>query len=277
LNIVLHLLAVITIGIDPTIEIGPLTLAWHGIMIAVGILAGGLAAARYARERGLEVERLYTIGLILAVSGLVGGRLFYLAEHGELLDPSEWLGTTGFTFNGGFILAAVATAVYLRAKRLTVGYLDVVAAGFPLGVAVGRIGDVINGEHYGPPSDFFLAVRNTHPDALVPSTEVAYHSGGLYEVLLASAIFALVWPLRHRLRRPLAMVWVVVALFAVGRFFEFFYRSDSDHLALGLNSAQWTSLALLAAAVVGAAVTARRQFGSRQQGASPSHHHRKGE
>jgi len=49
--------AVITIGIDPTIEIGPVTVAWHGLMIAVGIVVGGLAAASDTRRRGLDPER----------------------------------------------------------------------------------------------------------------------------------------------------------------------------------------------------------------------------
>lgn len=44
-------LAIITIGIDPTLEIGPVTLAWHGITIAVGIVIGGLLAAREAHRR----------------------------------------------------------------------------------------------------------------------------------------------------------------------------------------------------------------------------------
>jgi hypothetical protein len=48
--------SVIRIGIDPTIEIGPITVAWHGLMIAVGIVVGGLAAAHDAQRRGLEPE-----------------------------------------------------------------------------------------------------------------------------------------------------------------------------------------------------------------------------
>lgn len=60
--------------------------------------------------------------------------------------------------------------------------------------------------------------RNTHPDADVPSPDVAYHSGGLYEVLIGLVVFAIAWPLRHRLRRPTAMVWLVKALLAAGRF-----------------------------------------------------------
>jgi phosphatidylglycerol---prolipoprotein diacylglyceryl transferase len=100
--------AVITIGIDPDIHLGPLTLSWHGLTIAVGILIGGLAAARYLRERNLDVDPLYQIALLLALGGIVGGRLFYVAEHGGPL-----FGTTGFTFDGGVILAAVLIALYV--------------------------------------------------------------------------------------------------------------------------------------------------------------------
>jgi Prolipoprotein diacylglyceryl transferase len=82
--------------------------------------------------------------------------------------------------------------------------------------------------------------------------------GVLYEVLLGAAIFALVWPMRHRLRRPGDLAWLVLGLFAAGRFFEFFVRSDSPNLALGLNNAQWTSVALLGAVALGWTLTARR-------------------
>jgi phosphatidylglycerol---prolipoprotein diacylglyceryl transferase len=249
--------AVITIGIDPTIEIGPITIAWHGLTIAIGILTGGVAVALDARRRGLDPERIYAIGMIVVVGALVGGRAFYLLEHGDLDDPGAWLGTTGFTFYGGFIAAALGIAYYVRRQRLSLSYLDAIAAGLPLGLAIGRIGDVINGEHYGPASDFFLAVRNSHPDALTPKPDLAYHSGGLYEVLIGAIVFAIVWSLRRRLQPwPLALMWLMLAL---GRFFEFFLRSDSDDLALGLEIAQWTSILLLAIAAVGAWLTLGRR------------------
>ena len=251
-------LARITIPIDPMIELGPLTLAWHGLTIVLGIVIGGIVAGREARRRGLDPDPLYTIGIILTVAALVGGRIYYLAEHGQLLEPGEWLGTRGFTFYGGVIAAALGIALYVRRAGLPLEYLDLVALGLPLGIAIGRIGDVINGEHYGPATDFFLGVQNTHPDADVPSNDVAYHSGGLYEVLIGAAVFAIVWPLRRRLRRPTAAVWLVLSLLAVGRFFEFFVRSDSAGGALGFEFAQWTSLALLAICAVGAWVTLRR-------------------
>ena len=252
-------LSVIEIGIDPTIELGPITLAWHGITIAVGIVIGALATARHARERGLDTERLSTIGVLLVGFGLLGARLLYLIESGDIADPSRWLGTRGFSLNGGVALVAVAIGVYVRRERLSLSYLDVVAVGFALGLAVGRIGDVINGEHYGPPSDFLLAVRNIHPEADTPDPAAAFHSGGLYGVLLGAAIFALLWPLRHRFRRPTMLLWSVVGLYAAGRFVESSFRLDSTELALGLSNAQWTSVVLRLVAG-GGALWARRHY-----------------
>ena len=252
--------AVITIRIAPDIDLGPITIAWHGLTIAVGILIGSLAAAYAARERGLDRDPLFTITAIIAIAGIVGGRLFYVVEQdpSDILDPSALVSSRGFTFAGGVILAALLVFVYVRRAGLSPAYLDMVAAGLPLGVAIGRIGDVINGEHYGPPSDFFLAVRNAHPDALTPDSSVAYQNGGLYEVLLALLILAVVWPLRHRLRRTGDLAWLVLALFALGRFFMFFLRDDSPELALGLSNGQWTSVALLALIAIGRTWSARR-------------------
>ena len=250
--------AVITIGIDPNIHLGPVTLAWHGLTIALGIVIGGFVAARWARARGLPVDRLYNMAVVLTIAALVGARLFYVIEHGGPL-----LGTHGYTFFGGVILAAIALAVYVWRAGLSARYLDAIAVGLPLGVAVGRIGDVINGEHYGSASNFFLAVRNSHPDAMTPNPALAYQSGGLYEVLLGLLIFAIIWPLRNRLRRPGDLAWLVLALFAIGRFFELFIRTASPKLALGLNNAQWTSIAILVAVVAGRTYVAHRKSAGR--------------
>ena len=263
-------MAVITIGIDPEIHLGPLTLAWHGLTIALGILIGGVAAGRWLRERGLDVEPMYTIGGLAALGGIVGARVFYLLEHdpGALLATTRLIGSNGYTFDGGVILAAVLIAFYVHRTRLSGRYLDAGAAGLALGVAIGRIGDVINGEHYGERSTALLAVRNSHPEALTPNSDFAYQNGGLYEVLLAAAIFAIIWPLRHRLRRTGDLAWLTLGLFAVGRFFVFFLRSDSPQLALGLSNAQWTSLVLLVVIIAGRTFTSRRAH--RQEHGAPA-------
>ncbi len=88
--------------------------------------------------------------MIIVVGAMIGAHVFYLAEEGLLSDPTQWLSTTGSTFYGGFVGAGVGIALYVWRRRLSALYLDAIAVGVPLGVAVGRIGDVINGEHYGP-------------------------------------------------------------------------------------------------------------------------------
>ena len=269
-------MAVITININPEIQLGPLTLAWHGLTIALGILAGALMAARWLRERDLHVDQMYNFATLAAVGGIVGARIFYLFEHdpGGLVAPDRLFSSHGFTFDGGVILAAILIAGYVHRRRLSGRYLDACAAGLPLGVAIGRVGDVINGEHHGERSTFFLAVRNAHPAAETPDTVFAYHNGGLYEVLLAAAIFAVIWPLRHRLRRPGDLTWLVLALFAAGRLFLFFLRGDSPELALGLSNAQWTSVALLLVVIAGRVLTLRvgkrRGTEARPPGAYPA-------
>jgi phosphatidylglycerol:prolipoprotein diacylglycerol transferase len=247
-------LDVITIGIDPEFNVGPVPVAWHGITIALGLLAGGLTAVRYSREVDLELDPLWNIGIFAAVGGLVGSRLLFLAEQGGSV-----LGTRGFSLAGGVILGGLLIALYIWRSRLSWMYIDAVGLALPLGLAVGRVGDVINGEHFGTESSFFLAVRNSHPDALTPNPELAYHSGGLYEVILGLFIFFVMWPLRHKFRATGQVAALALGLFSIGRFAEFFFRSDSPDLVVGLNNAQWVSLAMLAVAIAGWMLAGRAQ------------------
>lgn len=87
-----------TIGIDPTIELGPVTLAWHGLTIAIGLVVAFVVTRSEAKRRDLAREPLDTIALIVVSAAMVGARVFYLGERGLLFQPSEWLETTGFTF-----------------------------------------------------------------------------------------------------------------------------------------------------------------------------------
>jgi len=252
-------LGVITINVDPSFQIGPLILAWHGLMIAVGIIAGAWLAMRFAHEQGLQRDELLNLVALLILGGIVGSRLLYLLfdQPGDLLAPGEWLGTQGFAFYGALILGPLAVGAYLWRGRLSLRYLHALAAGFPLGMAVGRIGDLISGEHYGPPSTLPWAIHYPDPGAEVPNHALAYHSGGLYEIVLALLMLAVLWPLRHRFRWATALFWATVAFYSAGRFLMFFWRSDTTDLGFGLNLAQLTSVALLAVALAGLALARR--------------------
>jgi phosphatidylglycerol:prolipoprotein diacylglycerol transferase len=257
-------ISVITISIDPDIELGPITVAWHGLMIAVGILVGLWLALRFARERKLSRDLVTRAALWMAVAGLVGSRFYYLVENdpGAVLRPGDWVSSNGFAFYGAVLSGVPAAWLALRETAVKVRYLDALAAGFPLGMAVGRVGDLILGEHYGRPTELPWGVAYTDPDAAVPRTGVAYESGALYEIVAAAVIFALIWPLRHRFQRPGVLLCTVVALYAAARFALFFVVRDADVVAFGLRQAQLTSLALL---VVAAAALITIRHGGRRR------------
>lgn len=252
--------AAITVNIPPSIEIAGLEVSWHGLMIAVGIGVAIWLAAKLADRSGLDRDKVLDIGVVAALGGIVGSRLFYLLlnEPGALLQPGEWAAGNGFAIYGGLLGGAAGAVAMIALRGLSWRYLDVIALSFPLGLAIGRVGDLIIGEHYGPPSDLPWAVIHTDPEASVPSVDVAYHDGGLYEIVLGLIIFAIVWPLRHRFQRATMALWAVVALYGLGRFLMFFYRSDSDSTALGINVAQLTSLGFVVAAGIGAYVAWKR-------------------
>jgi phosphatidylglycerol:prolipoprotein diacylglycerol transferase len=243
--------ATINIDVDAVLDLGPVSLPWHGLMTAIGIVLAAALASRFGAERGLDRERIFDLALVTALAGILGARVLYLIEQdpGALVDPERWLGSEGFSFYGAVVLGPLAAYIYMRRAGIGLVYLDALAAGFGLGLAVGRIGDILIGEHHGPPSQLPWAISYSNPEANVPSPDVAYHPGALYEALLGLAIFALIWPLRGRFRIPGLLFAAVVGLYGLGRFGIFFLRSDSDDLALGLSNSQWLSLAVLAGAV----------------------------
>ncbi len=263
--------ATITIGIPPTFHVGPVSLAWHGLMIVLGILAGGWLALRYAERFGLRSERLRIAIVVLALSGMLGARLYYLlqTDPSALLSPSAWRGRMGYAFYGAILLGVPIVAAYLWRRDRPFSYLDALAAGFPLGMAVGRIGDLINGEHYGPATTAPWGFRYTDPGAFVPSNHLAYQSGAFYEILLALGMLAMLWPLGQRLRTPGLLLCVTVAVYSAGRFLIFFIIRDTPVVALGLRQAQLTSLGLMVLAVTGAVWLARRHGKSAAEAKNP--------
>jgi phosphatidylglycerol:prolipoprotein diacylglycerol transferase len=256
----LLLLDTITLEIDPMLRLGPITLAWHGVATAAGVTVGAALAWRWAGPRGLDRDEVVNLAIVAMLAGIVGARLLYLVEQepGDLLRPTELVGGRGFSIYGAIVLGALAAGAYAWRRGLGLRHLDALAVGFPLGMAVGRLGDIVNGEHYGPPSDLPWAIAYTHPDAGVPSSAVAYHPGGLYEVVLALAITPLVWWVARRARRPGLVLCSAIGLYGAGRFLMFFYRSDSETIAAGLNAAQLTSLLLVATALAGTWWLSRR-------------------
>jgi phosphatidylglycerol---prolipoprotein diacylglyceryl transferase len=124
-------------------------------------------------------------------------------------------------------------------------------------MAIGRIGDVINGEHHGAHAPGFpLAVVYTNPNTL-GEVGVPVHLAVGYEMVMDLVIFVgLVWLARGvvrdsggrwrfnwqpRFARAGMLFWFYLFVYSLGRFVIQFYRQDTP-FALGLSQAQLLSV-----------------------------------
>lgn len=249
----------ITISVGPEVPFGPLTASWHGLAASAGLIVGLFTAAAAARRRaGIDDETLLSGTVVMIAAGIVGARLYFAAQADRSAFSEPWrlaTDTTGFAFYGSLIAGLTALVLFLRRRGAPVSaYLDVVALAFVPAMAVGRVGDLLIGEHLGPRTGLPWGVEYTSSNAEVPALNTAFHSGALYEILLTSVLLPVAIVVWRRKGRAGDVFWSVLGLYALGRFIVFFWVSDVPVVALGLSNAQLTSLALVVVAVAGALV-----------------------
>lgn len=245
----------INIGINPDLaRVGPFALSWHGLLSAVGGVAAVLLVFRLAPKLEVTKAQLYGVLPWAIIGGLVGSRAVHVIDYWGDFYSTNLLALFAFYEGGaaiwGAILGGVITgAIYARFKGYPVGPLvDVGAVGLILSQAIGRIGDIINGEHFSSYTSLPWGFIYTHPGS--PSYgKPAQHPTVAYEMLWDLAIFGLLWKLKVRLKPPGSLFLLYLNLYAFGRFFLSFLRQDSNFMALGLNQPQWISLLVLSVAV----------------------------
>ena len=249
-------LAHITINLDPVlVKAGPFSLRWYGLMYVVGIALGLVVALPYARRRGLISDQVWNIFWGVAIAALIGGRLYYILQSDPgsyLKHPGDilalWQG--GMAAFGAFFVGIPVLLLLARQQRVPLGIaLDCVAVFAPLAQAVGRIGNIINGDVVGYPADLPWSVVYTNANSFAP-LNVALQPAGAYELLFSLGLFAAIWPLRFRLR-PAGMLFVLyMTLYCVGQFILFIWR-DNEIVALHLKQAQLTAVIVQALLVLG--------------------------
>jgi prolipoprotein diacylglyceryl transferase len=243
----------IEINIDPTlIQAGPLVVTWHGFFTAVGVLAGILLAVKYGALVGYSEDDVMSVALWGVIGGILGARLMHVIDQWGYYaqDPISILKINegGLAIFGSVIGGPLGGAIYAWRRGFSVTrLLDVGAIGLIMGMAIGRVGDVINGEHHGTPADLPWAVSYVHPNTL-GEPGVSVHLAVGYELLMDLLIFGLLVAAFGRLPRPSMVFWLLGALYSFGRFFVQFYRTDTPFLA-GLSQAQVLSFLVGAAAL----------------------------
>lgn len=246
------------------IHIGPLAISPHGIGIAVGFLAGGALLARRAeRMLGVRREQIWNMLMWAIVGVIIGARLAFVIGHwsefsGNLGQiPKIWEG--GVSLQGGIIGGIIAAIPYGRRNGIAMlPILDAAAPGFPLGIALGRVGDLIIGDHLGNPTTFALGYRYLGgaqpPDRTLQIGDVV-HQTALYDLLIAAAIVPIVMRIARRTMPTGHLIAWTAILYAAGRFVTDFARTEVATF-FGLRGTQWTSIALI---VVGSTWLLRRR------------------
>jgi len=250
----------IVIDLDPNlVQIGPVLITWHGVFSVIGILAAARVGQILLQRDGIAPERVYDMAVWMVIAGLIGARLLFAWENYQQFAGAWYkvlLVNEGGISQWGGIFGALLGG-YLWCRRNGVDYRKVLDAAGPanaLGFAIGRIGDVINGEHHAIETNLPWGVTYVNEQTLgeigrVVHPEVAYEL--IFNLLVfGTAIATYRWFKRRLPPGVTGLIWLSV--YAAGRFALSYLRKDS--LVLGLRQAQWASLAMIVASAIAIAI-----------------------
>jgi phosphatidylglycerol:prolipoprotein diacylglycerol transferase len=260
--------------IIPRIHLGPIAVSPHGIGIALGYLLGAQLMVRRARRYGGPAEADIWNTLFYALIGaIVGARLGYVFGHfGEVTDNGkDLLGVFkvyqgGISLIGGITGAVLAALPYMIKRKM--GFwrtMDLAAPGLALGIVIGRIGDLVIGDHLGKPTSFALgwrclgemggpapvaaaqyraALERGNPPSL-GCYGLTLHQTALYDFVSTIFLLALLLWLGKKTHKAGFMILVFTVWYGSMRVITDFLRVDKRYL--GLTGSQIMSgLAVLA-------------------------------
>lgn len=243
---------------------GTLHLAAHGACMLLGFLLAGFMLWRRAPAIGVEPRLMADACAIALVAGVVGARARYVWERwdrfavdaqgaprpwSELIPLAADVDGGGAVWYGGLVLAAAALVLWARWRRIPLlPFADLAAPAVLAGLAVGRLGCFFNGCCYGSPTTLPWGVANP------ACPGVAVHPAQLYESAATATLALVLWLWwRPQRRAGVAAFWGVVG-YGCWRFINETLRGDLDVARTwGLTPSQWTSLELVAGAVLVAA------------------------
>ncbi|MBU1208733.1 MAG: prolipoprotein diacylglyceryl transferase [Proteobacteria bacterium] len=227
------------INLDPIlVKLGPIRLSWYGLMYVIGFLASFLLV-RYQIKRkdfGItkpEVENLYFYLILALIIGARFGYVLFYDLKTYLDKPLEilavWHG--GMSFHGGLIgLLLVALLFSWKNKKSFWKIADLFIVTAPIGLALGRIGNFINGELYGRAAQVPWAV------IFPKGGPVPRHPSQLYESALEGGVlFFILWFMKDKNLPRGALLAMFLFLYGGFRFFVEFFREPDAQLGFVLG------------------------------------------
>lgn len=202
-------------------------------MAALGLIFGLLLIVKLGREQGLDPDKLWNLGIIAILSGIVGAKLLMFVTDADARQNILSISTlqAGGVWSGGLILALIMCIWYMRVNGMPVlRTCDVFAPGLALGHAFGRVGCFAAGCCYGRETHVPWAVTFTNPLAYSISDTPLHtplHPTQLYEMVLelCNCLF-LVWLIRRK-KFDGEIIGTYMIVYGIGRFFIEFFRGDA--------------------------------------------------
>ena len=247
-------------------------ISWHGFFSFVAVATGVILVGRWARLKGIDSDDIYSIAIWAIIGGVLGARLVHVIDNwGDIYSqsPSQvlalWSGGIGLW--GGILGGFVAGTAYAVIAKHPVGVIaDLAAPAILFGQAIGRVGDIINGEHCANATELFFGFRWIHPETAGLSCANGYSTAVqpviAYEMIWTTIALVIVWNLRGRLKPDGMLFALYLALYAVGRFGISFMREDPVW-ALGMQEAHF--IAILVLVVTVPLLAAKARFTSRTE------------
>jgi phosphatidylglycerol:prolipoprotein diacylglycerol transferase len=267
----------IIIDLNPNLfRIGPFLITWHGVFAVLGILAAARLGLWLLEKEGLEVGSGADGVAWMVVLGLIGARALYVWENWRIFAGGQWLRVFALTEGGisqwGGLFGAMAGA-YVWSRRAHMSYWRIIDAAGPaamIGLAVGRVGDVINGEHHGTATSLPWGVEYVNAATLGEPGKIV-HPEVAYEMLLTLVLLAVLLPFHQRLKAwlPEGVTGLgYLGLYAFGRFFLSFLRTDPS-VFVGLRQAQLASALMVLIAIAATPILVRRARRARRPVSEP--------
>jgi phosphatidylglycerol:prolipoprotein diacylglycerol transferase len=184
-------------------QIGPLSIHWYGVLVALGFLAGLWTAGRRAPLSGIAAEKVLDLGPWLIIGAIVGARILHVISYWDQeyarapFTEIFMIQKGGLVYYGGLIGASLAYIIYALLRKLPMWKVaDILAPSVALGYVFGRLGCLMNGCCFGRACDLPWAIR--FPEAN-PTHGQPVHPTQIYDSLLNVVLYlALAWLYRKK-------------------------------------------------------------------------------
>jgi len=218
------------------VQVGPISIRYYGLMYVIAICFGFMLLVKEVRRKGmlLTTEDLLDLLLWTVPAAILGARLYYVAFQwtyygSRPLDILKiWEG--GLAIHGGVLAGVLSVYLFARFRRVSFwGLTDALVPSLILGQAIGRIGNLMNGDAFGTPTTLPWGIRFPLDSPVGREYgAIATHPSMIYEMLLNLAIFAFLWGwVRKRSFEGGFATALYFILYAVARSIVSLTRGDS--------------------------------------------------